>query len=502
MSRVANPMFVCTAVSLAAFMEILDTTIANVALTHIAGDLGASTEESTWILTSYLLTNAIVLPASGWLSDRIGRKTFFLCCILGFTFSSFLCGIAPTLPWLIIFRLLQGIAGGGLQPSQQAIIKDSFPPEKLGMAFAVTGISTVFAPILGPALGGYITEQFSWRWIFFVNIPIGILAALLVKKYVQDVSEATAHQGGAVDFIGIGLLAVGLGTLQLALDNGEQYDWFADFYICLLLGIAFLTLIAVVVWMLHHKKPVLNLKLFAVPSFAMACIMTFFIGAFVNVTVMLMPMLVQKCFGYNAETAGMILVPGGIMMLFLLPLTGRLSGKIQPKYLVSFGLFLCAGSMWCAAGITPQTDQDTFVYLRILQAVGMPFLFVPVTALAFSKIPVKDSNNASAITVLMKNIGGSLGISLLTSYLVQRQQINQAQLVSHLTPDSWGYQAAVEQGVQFLPPQMAAMQIYQMVQQQAAILAYIDVFWLLTYIFFALAVLALIFLPKNKAVEF
>lgn len=493
-----NPLLVCTAVSLAAFMEILDTTIANVALTHIAGDLGAGTEESTWILTSYLVTNAIVLPLSGWLSERIGRKKFFLLSIVGFTLCSFLCGIANSLTILIVFRLLQGITGGGLQPSQQAIIKDSFPPDKLGMAFAITGISTVFAPILGPALGGYITDEFSWRWIFFVNIPIGILAAILVKKYVHDVKKTVEAKEKGIDIIGIGLLALGLGALQITLDNGEQYDWFDNAYICLFMGIAALALVLAVCWMLYYKKPVLNLKLFAVPSFSIACIMIFFIGAFVNVTVMLMPMLVQNCYGYNAKTAGMILVPGGAMMLFLLPITGRLTEKVQLKYIVAAGLFLCSISMWFAAGITPQTDESTFIFLRILQTLGVPFLFVPVTSLAFSKIPMKDSNNASAITVLMKNIGGSFGISLVVSYLVHRQQINQSYLSSHLVTDAVGFQTAAEHGLRYMSQQMVDAKIYIVMQQQSAILAYIDIFLLLAEIFIVLAILAMILLPKNK----
>lgn len=493
-----NPMFVCMAVSLAAFMEILDTTIANVALTHIAGDLGASTEESTWILTSYLVTNAIVLPLSSWVSGRVGRKRFFICCILGFTLSSFLCGIASSLPLLVIFRLLQGLAGGGLQPSQQAIIKDSFPPEKLSMAFAITGIATIFAPIVGPAVGGYITDQWSWRWIFFVNIPIGCVTALLVNRYVQDKRRAVGQKKEKMDFIGIGLLAIGLGTLQVALDNGNQYDWFDDFAICMLFIIACVTLSVAVFWMLYKKHPVLNIRLFSIPSFAMGCVMTFFIGAFVNVTVMLMPMLVQNCFGYDAQTAGMILVPGGFMMLVLLPITGKIAGRIAPRYMVSTGLFFCAFSMWQAAGITPQTDKETFVYLRVLQTIGVPLLFVPITALAFSKISEEHSNDASAITVLMKNIGGSFGISLITSYLVHHQQINQSNLVAHLTPDSLGYQFMIEQGLDDFPLTIVLAKIYQAIQAQAAILAYIDVFRLLAYLFVGLAIFSLFFLPNSK----
>jgi DHA2 family multidrug resistance protein len=505
----ANPLFISTAVSLAAFMEILDTTIANVALTHIAGSLGASMEESTWILTSYLITNAIVLPLSGWLSELMGRKSFFLFCILGFTITSFLCGIATTLPILIIFRLLQGLAGGGLQPSQQAIIKDSFPPEKLGMAFAITGIATVFAPILGPALGGYITDEFSWRWIFFINIPIGVLAAILVKKFVYDPVESQKKKVGSIDYIGLGFIAIGLGTLQLVLDNGQQYDWFANNFIIVFSIISFSCIVLSIFWLLKQKNPIVNLRLFSIPSFGISCLMTFFIGAFVNVTVMLLPMLVQNDYGYNATLSGMILVPGGIAILFLLPVVGKLLKHIQAKYLIAFGMFLCASSMFYATQLSPQTDKNTFILMRILQTIGVPFLFVPVTTLAFSKISAKDSNNASAITVLMKNIGGSIGISLVTNQLVHSQQIEQSYLVAHLNGGDWGYNNCLDMynhifnnlHFVFFMNQKEILQgslakMYQLIQLQASILAYIDVFEILGFIFLGLAIISL-FMSEN-----
>lgn len=505
----ANPLFISTAVSLAAFMEILDTTIANVALTHIAGSLGASMEESTWILTSYLITNAIVLPLSGWLSQLMGRKSFFLFCILGFTIASFLCGIATSLPILIIFRLLQGLAGGGLQPSQQAIIKDSFPPEKLGMAFAITGIATVFAPILGPALGGYITDEFGWRWIFFINIPIGVLAAVLVKKFVYDPVDSQKKKIGSVDYIGLGFIAIGLGTLQLVLDNGQQYDWFANNFIVIFSIISFSCIVLSVFWLLKQKNPIVNLRLLSIPSFGISCLMIFFLGAFVNVTVMLLPMLVQSNYGYNATLSGMILVPGGTVILFLLPIAGKLLKYIQAKYLIAFGMFLCAISMFYATQLNPQTDENTFILMRILQTIGVPFLFVPVTTLAFSKISSKDSNNASAITVLMKNIGGSFGISLVTNHLVHSQQIEQSNLVAHLSAGDWGYDNCLDMYnhifnnlhyVSFINQkeiiQGSLAKMYQLIQLQASILAYIDVFELLGFISLGLAILSL-FMSKN-----
>jgi len=347
-----NPLWVSAAVSLAAFMEVLDTTIANVALSHIAGSLGASSEESTWVLTSYLVSNGIILPLSGWLAGLMGRKNFFVFCILGFTLTSFMCGIATSLPMLIVFRLLQGITGGGLQPMQQAIIKDSFPPEKLGMAFAITGITTVLAPILGPVLGGYITDHFSWRWIFFMNVPVGLLAAFLVKVLVLDPPSAQKRAVGSVDYIGLGLIALGLGALQIVLDKGQQEDWLDSSFIVFFACVAAVGLILAVFWLWRQKKPVVDLKLFKIPSFGMPCIMMFFVGFALYSSTTLLPMMVQANFGYDATLSGLVLSPAGIAVLFIMPLVGRLVTVVQAKYLISFGMLLNAAGM-LATGFCP-----------------------------------------------------------------------------------------------------------------------------------------------------
>lgn len=505
----SKPLLISTvAVSLAAFMEILDTTIANVALTHIAGDLGASMEESTWVLTSYLVTNAIILPVSGWCSEKFGRKRYFIACIIGFTVASFLCGIATSLTTLIFFRLLQGLAGGGLQPTQQAIIKDSFSPEKLGMAISIVGIVNVCAPILGPALGGYITDNFSWRLVFFVNVPFGIITTILVQKFVPSSDAIRTHS--PIDYIGFGMLALGLGTLQIALDNAEQYDWFSNSVITLLFSIAAIAIIATIIWLLRQKHPIVNIRLFKIPSFAVSCIMMFFTGMFVVVTVTLLPMLVQRELGYTALDAGLILVPGGTALLLMMPIVGNLSNKIQPKYLVAFGMLVSAVSMWSAQGISIQTDETTLVYLRILQTVGVPFLFVPIMILGFSGISPKETNHASAILSLMKNLGGSFGISLITSYLDHRQQIEQFNLTANLTADRIGYTLNINQYAAVLQQMHSHLllnaqeitygtlaKIYQALQLQASILAYVDVFRLLMYICIIMAFLAL-FLPIKK----
>ncbi|VBB07580.1 tetracycline resistance protein tetb signature [Lucifera butyrica] len=502
----ASPLLVSTAVSLAAFMEVLDTTIANVALSHIAGSLGAGSDESTWVLTSYLVSNGIVLPLSGWLSALMGRKNFFIACILGFTFTSFMCGISTSLPMLIVFRLLQGLAGGGLQPSQQAIIKDSFPPEKLGMAFAITGITTVLAPILGPTLGGYITDNFSWRWIFFMNVPVGLLAAFLVEVLVQDPPSARKQNVGSIDYIGLSLIALGLGALQIVLDKGQQEDWFSSSFIITFSCVSFVALLFAVFWLLEQKNPVVDLRLFKIPSFGMPCVMIFFVGFALYASATLLPMLVQSDFGYDATLSGLVLSPGGIVTLLMMPIAGRLVNTIQAKYLISFGMLMTALGLWATGLVTPQTDYSTFVLVRCLQVIGLPFLFVPASTLAFSKISAQDSSNASAVISLMRNLGGSIGISLVTNRLVHSQQIEQVYLVQHLTAADAGYRSALASLTQAItnmgvPSSLASTkamgQIYQGLVQQASILAYRDAFNFIAAMLLVLGVVAL-FMPNNE----
>lgn len=500
-----NPLLVSAVVSLAAFMEVLDTTIANVALSHIAGSLGASSEESTWVLTSYLVSNGIILPLSGWLSGLMGRKNFFIFCILGFTFTSLMCGLSTSLPMLILFRLLQGITGGGLQPTQQAIIKDSFPPEKLGMAFALTGITTVLAPILGPMMGGYITDNFSWRWIFFMNVPVGLLAAFLVNALVNDPPSAQKQAMGSIDYIGLALIALGLGALQIVLDKGQQEDWLDSSFIVFFAVIAVIGLILAVFWLWHQKQPVVDLKLFKIPSFGMPCIMMFFVGFALYSSTTLLPMMMQANFGYDATLSGLVLSPAGLVVLFLMPLVGKLVTVVQARYLVSIGMLLNAAGMLATGFITPQTDYNTFVLVRILQTLGLPFLFIPASTLAFSKITPENSSNASAIISLMRNLGGSIGISLVTNKLIHSQQVQQSYLVQHLTAADPGYRSALSAytqtmenlGIPSLHASTAAMgRIYQELIHQSSILAFRDAYQLLAMVLVILAIAAL-FMPGN-----
>lgn len=504
-----SPFLVSIAVSLAAFMELLDTTIANVALAHIAGALGAGAEESTWVLTSYLVSNGIALPLSGWLATIMGRKNFFIFCILGFTFTSFMCGISTTMPMLIVFRLLQGLTGGGMQPTQQAIIKDIFPPEKLGIAFAITGITMMAAPILGPSLGGYITDNFSWRWIYFMNIPIGVIAAISVNILVQESPINKKQSIGSIDYIGLALIALSLGSLQVVLDRGQQEDWLRSSFIIVLVGISCISFILATIWLLKQENPIVDLKLFKIPSFSIPCIMLFFLGFTMYSSTILLPMLVQNDFGYNSTLSGLMLMPGGFVLFCIMPVVGKLVNKIQAKYLISFGMFIDAIGMWATASITPQTDYRTFIIVRIFQVVGLAFLFVPTSALAFSKISRKDSNNASAIASLMRNLGGSIGISIITNILVHSQQIEQANLVHRLSVSDVIYQDTVysynkiimQMGVpatQIMEKTMG--NIYQELLKQSSILAYRDAYNVIGYILIILSVIAL-FMPKNIHVK-
>ncbi|WP_196594187.1 DHA2 family efflux MFS transporter permease subunit [Pectinatus sottacetonis] len=509
MQRQVSPLLVSSVVSLAAFMEVLDTTIVNVALAHIAGSLGAGTDESTWVLTSYLVANGIVLPLSGWLSSLMGRKNFFMTCILGFTTASFLCGVSTSLPMLIVCRALQGIAGGGLQPSQQAIIKDSFPPNKLGMAFAITGATTVLAPILGPTLGGYITDAFSWRWIFFMNVPVGMLAVILVKLLVSDPPSAQKSKVDSIDYIGLGLVALGLGTLQVVLDKGQQNDWFDSNFIITFAIISAISIIFAIYWISQQKNPIIKLKLFKIPSFSMPCIMLFFVGFAIYSSSALLPMLVQSNFGYDATLSGLVLSPAGLVIMFILPIAGRLVNKIEAKYLIAFGMLLNATGMFYTSYVTPQTDYNTFVVMRTMQMIGMPFLFIPASTLAFSRISADDSSNASAIVSLMRNLGGSIGISVVMSRLADYKQIEQANLARHLTMDNMGFRDALAQYAHTIrdlgvtPAQASSgtmAHIYQEMIQQASIIAFHDAYNFVGTILIALAVMAL-FMPKNKQHE-
>lgn len=504
--RAHNPYLIALVVSLAAFMEVLDTTIVNVALAHIGGSLAASPDESTWVLTSYLVANGIILPLSGWLSGIMGRKRYFLLSIAGFTITSFVCGISTSLPMLIVFRLLQGLAGGGLQPVQMSIVMDAFPPEKRGVAFGLTGMTMIVAPILGPTLGGFITDDYNWRWIFFMNVPIGILAFVLVKRLVQDPAHAVAKGLQSIDYIGLTLVVVGLGAMQVVLDKGQEDDWFDSQFITLFTVVSVVTLIAACVWIMRQRDPIIDLKLMANPQFGMACLMIFFVGVALYSSSTMLPLLVQTQFGYDATLSGLVLSPGGIALIVLMPLAGKLVNKFEARHMIALGMLTISIGMWTTSYVTPQTNFSTFVTMRIIQVLGLPFLFIPASTLAFSSVPPEKSGKASALYSLIRNIGGSIGISLILSYQARHQQIHQNTLVEHLTPANPAYNqllaaytnSLISTGSSGMDASLkATARIYQELLAQAAILSACDAFRLLAVITLILACLAL-FIPKRK----
>ena len=484
-----NPWIIALAVTLATFMEVLDTSIANVALPHIAGSLSAGQDESTWVLTSYLVSNAIVLPLSGWLSSIVGRKNFYMGCVALFTISSFMCGLAPNLAVLIICRVLQGIGGGGLQPSEQAILADTFPPAKRGMAFAVYGMAVVTAPAIGPTLGGWITDNFTWRWIFFINIPVGILSILLTSRLIQDPPYFRRRKRSEthIDYIGLGFVALGLGTLQVVLDKGQREDWFESNFIVILSVIAALSLIFVIFWEWKQKDPIIDLHLFRDRTFGISNLLMFMLGFALLGSTLLLPLFSQTLLGYTAQQAGLALMPGGFAIILLLPLVGFLLSRYTPRWLLMFGLIVLSYSLFHMTKFNLQIDFRTVAEARVLQAVGMAFLFVPINTAAYAFLPRDKNNAASGLMNLARNIGGSVGISVVTTMLDRRAQLHLTNLSSHLSASNTELQSRLKGLALMLqshggPPgsSSGAYAILQgTVQRQAVMLSYIDCFWFL-----------------------
>jgi DHA2 family multidrug resistance protein len=501
-----NPWIIAVAVTLATFMEVLDTSIANVALPHIAGSLSAGQDESTWVLTSYLVSNAIVLPLSGWLSSIVGRKRFYMGCVFLFTVSSFLCGFAPNLPALIIFRILQGAGGGGLQPSEQAILADTFPPAKRGMAFAVYGIAVVMAPAIGPTLGGWITDNYSWRWIFFVNIPVGILSLVLTSRLIQDPPYFRRRKLSEtkIDYVGLGFVALGLGCLQIVLDKGQRDDWFESHFILFLSMVAASSLLFVIWWEWRHKDPIIDLHLFKERTFAVSNLLMFMLGFALLGSTLLLPLFMQTLLGYTAQLSGMALSPGGFVIMVMMPIVGLLLSRYDARYLLLFGLSMLSFSLFHMTRFTLGIDFKTAVFARMLQAVGLAFLFVPINTAAYAYLPREKNNAASGLMNLARNIGGSVGISFVTTMLDRRTQKHLADLMSHLTAANAHFQTMVRGIAQSLVahgtnPADAQKQAYgvveNMVRRQATLLAYIDNFYVLGFVI--LAMIPTVFLMKR-----
>jgi MFS transporter, DHA2 family, multidrug resistance protein len=484
-----NPWLIGVVVSMAAFMEVLDTSIANVALPHIAGNLGASNEESTWVLTTYLVSNAIVLPISGFLVGWLGRKRFFLACIAFFTVSSFLCGLAPSLGLLLFFRVLQGAFGGGLQPMTQAILADTFPPEKRGLAFALYGVTAVCAPAIGPTLGGWITDNYSWRWIFYINVPVGILALLLVSQLVEDPPYLSSmkKRTARFDYIGFGLLAIGVGALQVALDKGQEDDWFGSRFITTLIVLAAAGLVSLVIWEWRHEEPIVDVHLFKLFNFASTSLMMFVMGAVSFSSTVLLPQFLQTLMGYTAQEAGMVISVAAILLFFLLPWVGRLTGHFQARHILAFGWITLAVAMYFSC-----THIDLLIsfraaaWMRIWQYAPVGFLFVPATMAAYVGLPESKSNAAAGLINFMRNIGQSVGTSAVTTLLARRSQYHQSVLAEYTRSHRFDVAVAglttrlAHVGLTMHSAhQQALARMYSMVMTQAQALSYVDIYWLL-----------------------
>ncbi|WP_017346946.1 DHA2 family efflux MFS transporter permease subunit [Pantoea sp. A4] len=495
----SNPWLVAITVTIAVFMEILDTTIVNVALPHIAGSLSSSYDESTWVLTSYLVANGIVLPISAFFTRVFGRRQFFIICIVMFTICSFLCGIATELWQIILFRVLQGFFGGGLQPVQQSVLLDYFKPEDRGKAFGLSSIAIIVAPIIGPTMGGWITDNFNWRWVFFINIPVGIMAVIAIYNLLEDPpwERKWARHRLRIDYIGISLITLGLGCLQVFLDRGEDEDWFNSHFIMVFATLAVVGIVGAIYWLLYVRKPVVDLTVMKDRNFWVAGLLMAGMSVALYGSSVVMPQLAQQDLGYTATLAGLFLSPSGALIVLTIPLVLKLMPVVQTRYLIAFGFLCMALSFVYSATLTPTVDFTTLMLMRCAQSIGLGFLFVPLTTIAFITVPQQLNADAAALFTMFRNVAGSIGISLSTAAITERTQVNSANMVHNMTPLNEQFNITVQQWAQNIrdytsaigdPISLATGQIYQEMMTQARILAYIDVFTGLT-------VLALVLIP-------
>ena len=496
----ANPWTIAGSVMLATFMVVLDSSVANVALPHIAGSLSASTDESTWVLTSYLVANAIMLPAAGWIARRIGRKKLLLFSILLFTLASLLCGVALTMPMLIVARVLQGIGGGGMQPLAQSILLESFPPRQHGTAMAAFGIGVIVAPIIGPTLGGWITDSYSWRWIFYINLPIGILALIMVNLYVEDPPYLRKAFHGAIDYLGFGLMTLWLGTLQLVLDKGQEADWFSAPWICWTAAVSTLALVAFIVRELTDHEPIVQLRIFRDRNFAVGTLITVTYGFVLYAATAMLPLFLQTLMGYSALQSGLSVSPRGLGAMASMVMVGLLVRKIDARLLMAFGFALLGASTWMLGNISLEIGMSSVVIPNILNGFAMGFVFVPLTTLTLSRLRKQEKGNATGIYNLMRNIGGSVGIATVTTMLVRGSQIHQSTLAADAgSPLASGLARGLQarlfsQGADMVTAQHKALgMIYRSVQQQSALMAYADNFRLIAILALACIPLLLLF---------
>ena len=489
-----NPWVIALTVTLATFMELLDTSIANVALPYIGGGLGRSYDEVTWVLTTYLVANAVILPMSAWLSRALGRKTYYLICVALFTAMSLFCGLAPSLELMLVGRVLQGVAGGGLAPVAQAILIDTFPPEKRASAFALYTVVLVTAPAVGPVLGGWITDNYSWRWIFFINVPIGLIALLLSRKLLHDppsfvAERASVRMGGrlSVDGIGITLIVLSSAALEIALDRGQIEDWFGSAFICWLLGIAVVGWVSTVVWELNSRYPVIDFRMLANRNFAIASILFFVFGIGLFGTTVLVPQILQSLYGYKATDAGLVLGPGALVITVLAPVSAQLIQRrlIQPRTMIALSLCTVAVAMWYFSTLTLDTNGGHYAWGRVFQGVGYGFFFVPVNIIAYSMLRPDQNNKASSLTNLFRNWGGSFGIAMIGTVSERRMNFHQERLFSSLAPASQFLQQRVaavsdylmQKGYSSVDAMSAAeLVVYRELLKQSSFLAFMDCF--------------------------
>jgi MFS transporter, DHA2 family, multidrug resistance protein len=486
-----SPWLIAIVVSIATFMVVLDTAIANVSLRYIAGSLAVSVDESTWVVTTYLIANAIVLPVSGWLSNVIGRKRFYMLCVATFTGASLFCGLAPSLNTLLLFRILQGLGGGGMPTSEQAMLADTFPPEKRAQAFALYGIAVIVAPTVGPTLGGWITDNYSWHWIFFINVPVGLASLGLVHWLVvePEVLERERRerlaQGLKIDWLGILLIALTFGSLEIVLDRGQIDGWFGSTTIVTFATIAACSFIFFIPWELTHGDPVVDIRLLFQRQFGMAFIAMLAVGAILFGSNQITPELMQTSFPYTAMLSGLAMMPGGLAMMVMMPVAGQLTGLTQPKYWMAFGLGAVALAMWYSTSLTPDASFSFFAWMRVYQMLGLPFLFLPINLVAYNELPPDKTNQGSALINVARNLGGSVGVSLANTELLQRAQFHQARLVSNLYASSPIFHSTLQHMMHYFDlvgsptnaQGRAIAYIGQMVADQATLMAYIDVFY-------------------------
>ncbi|HEX4239787.1 MAG TPA: DHA2 family efflux MFS transporter permease subunit [Steroidobacteraceae bacterium] len=503
-----NPWAIAVAVTMAAFMEILDTTIVNVALPHIAGTLSVSYDEATWALTSYLVANSIVLPISAFFGRVLGRKRYFLICIGAFTACSFLCGIATNLTQLVAFRIMQGFFGGGLQPNQQSIILDTFPPEQRGRAFSLTAFATVVAPVLGPALGGWITDSFSWRWVFYINVPVGLVTIFAVMSLVDDPPWQRKQSKLSVDYIGIGLIALTFAAFQIMLDRGEDDDWFSSGFICTFAAVAAVGCATAVGWLLYTAKPVVDLRVLKDRNFALGCGAIALFAMVLYGSAVLVPQLAQQHLGYTATLAGLVLSPGALAVIVLIPVVGYIMPRVQTRFILCLGFLLMGAGLMYSRNVAPDIDFRHLVMMRVAQAAPLGLLFVPASVLAYQTVSQKLAGDAAALFTMFRNVAGSTGISLSTALITSRTQIHMAYLSEHQSPAGASFQQALAQFTQAIrnlgttlqdAAQGAAGYAYRELIAQAGLLAYMDVFLLFAVLAFIFAPFTLLFSPVKKA---